>query len=176
MKAAAFLTGLGRGRLRLVSTLRLWLVFLAFAGGAALLIAGLQRVETVLPPAFVPNVTASRTLPVAVSPARDRPPVPGAVFATTFAEAAESLRTSRFPEAYGRFVALADEGDVNAARFALLMHRYGPEVFGSTWDASQKQLEEWTRWSEAAARQELAQRGLGSTAYAPAPASPALAN
>jgi hypothetical protein len=38
-----------------------------------------------------------------------------------------------------------------------MMHRFGPAVFGSMWDASVDQLVEWTHWSEAATSVELAQ-------------------
>jgi hypothetical protein len=87
----------------------------------------------------------------------DRPPIPRAEFAPTFADAAESLRSGRYADAYGRFVRLADEGEVDAARMALVMHRLGPKVFGSAWDATVEQLIEWTRWSQAASEEELAQ-------------------
>jgi hypothetical protein len=115
--------------------LRLWLVFAACLGAAALQIAALQRIGA------------------ALSARLTSPPV---LYATTFADAAGSLRAGRHAEAYGRFVALADEGDVDAARIALVMHRYGPELFGSEWDASGEQLAAWTAESEAAARRDLA--------------------
>ena len=131
-----------RARLGIRSTLRLWLVFMAFAGAGAVLVAALQRVEGTYRPAHAVHTTPP-------------PPAPGAVLAATFGEAAESLRTGRHAEAYGRFVALADEGDVDAGRIALLMHRFGPSVFGSTWDASVDQLALWTRWSQVAAEKDL---------------------
>jgi len=88
---------------------------------------------------------------------------PHAAFAPTFADAAGLLRVGRHAEAYGRFVALADDGDVDAARFALLMHRYGPAVFGSAWDASPEQVADWTRSSARAADEELANLGVLAT-------------
>ena len=81
----------------------------------------------------------------------ERTATPRTAFAPTFADAAEALRAGRHAEAYGRFVALADEGDVDAARIALVMHRFGPALFGSPWDASVEQVAQWTRWSEVAA-------------------------
>jgi hypothetical protein len=124
------------------ATVRRWLVFTACAAVATLLIAALQAVD------------ASRGhLQWALAAA----PV-GAIgfqLAPTFADAASSLRLGRHAEAYGRFVALADEGDFDAARVALMMHRFGPTLFGSTWDASTEQLELWTQWSEVAARRDL---------------------
>lgn len=50
-------------------------------------------------------------------------------------------------QAYGRFVALANDGDVQAGRIALVLHDLGPTVFRSEWDASTEQLETWARWS-----------------------------
>ena len=144
---------LARGRRAIVPTLRLWLVFLLAAGAAALLIAALQRLDAAL------SVSPPRTTPQASAPASAvsvNTGLPRTAFAPTFADAAESLRAGRFAEAYGRWVTLADEGDVDAARIALVMHRFGPTVFGSQWDASVEQLAEWTRWSEAAAAKDLA--------------------
>jgi hypothetical protein len=136
-------------------TLRLWLVFLSCAGVTALLIAALQRASEVLPASTGWATAASTPAPggKAVEPGRPPP----AAFAPTFASAAGSLRVGRNAEAYGRFVALADDGDVDAARFALLMHRYGPTVFGSAWDASPEQVADWARWSARAAEEELAE-------------------
>jgi hypothetical protein len=155
-----FITELAHGRQAAVSTLRLWLVFLAGAAVAALLIAALQRASATLSRPTAP------TLATAASATPDRPAMPRTAFAPTFATAAESLRAGRYAEAYGRFVTLADEGDVDAARIALVMHRFGPDVFGSAWDASVEQLAEWTRWSEAAAQEELRTVAHGSGAAA----------
>jgi hypothetical protein len=145
-----FITELAR-RQAMVSTLRLWLVFLTFAGVAALLIATLQRLDAALSPPPVPRP------PTMASAKPDPHAIPHEVFVPTFADAAESLRIGRYAEAYGRFVRLADEGDVDAARIALVMHRFGPEVFGSAWDASVEQLAEWMQWNKAASEKELAQ-------------------
>ena len=144
---------LARGRVAVLSAVRLWLVFLVAAGAAALLIAALQQGDAAL----------SRV--AGTASAAQRTTLPPVAFAPTFADAAASLRSGRYADAYGRFVALAEEGDVDAARIALLMHRFGPEVFGSEWDASPEQLEAWTAWSETAARRDLA-RGPGGTGRA----------
>jgi hypothetical protein len=147
-----FIVRLERDHPAMLSTLRLWLVFLACAVVAAALVAGLQQAELALSrPPGVPTASAAA---LAVS-ARFVSPPPTA-FAPTFDDAAASLRAGRFAEAYGRFVALADEGNVDAGRIALVMHRFGPELFGSAWDASVEQLAAWTQWSEAAAQMELA--------------------
>jgi hypothetical protein len=114
--------------------------------------------------------TSARAEPIAAGPTPDRPTMPRVEFAPTFSAAAESLRAGRHAEAYGRFVVLADEGDVDAARIALLLHRFGPDVFGSAWDASVEQVVEWTRWSEAATAKELAQlRGMAGAKSAANP-------
>ena len=84
------------------------------------------------------------------------PPMGAAIRGTTFDAAAASLRAGRVAEAYGRFVALAELGDVDAARVALLMYRFGPTVFGRRWDASTEQLAAWTRWSQAAEDKDMA--------------------
>jgi hypothetical protein len=54
-----------------------------------------------------------------------------------------AFRAGRFPEAYGRFSALADLGDAEAARTALWMYQRGPSLFGSDWDATPDQLASW---------------------------------
>ncbi len=61
------------------------------------------------------------------------------------AQALESFRSGRFPEAYGRFIALAEAGHPTAARYALWMCEHGPDLFGKDWDCSQQQAEDWAR-------------------------------
>lgn len=61
------------------------------------------------------------------------------------ANALASFREARFPEAYGRFIALADAGHAPAAEVALWMYQHGPSVFGKEWDSSQEQLTAWAR-------------------------------
>ena len=56
-----------------------------------------------------------------------------------------SFRAARFPEAYGRFIALADAGHAPAAEQALWMYRHGPSLFGKDWDSSQDQLTAWAK-------------------------------
>ena len=135
----------------IVPALRPWLVFVACAALAMALIATSQRASTAVLPQVGPAAPMTTTAP------SDRPAMPRTEFAPTFADAAESLRNGRYADAYGRFVRLADEGDIDAARMALVMHALGPRAFGSTWDASVEQLVEWTRWSDVAANEELAQ-------------------
>lgn len=61
------------------------------------------------------------------------------------ANALASFRQARFPEAYGRFIALADAGHAPAAELALWMYVHGPSVFGKEWDSSQEQLTAWAK-------------------------------
>jgi hypothetical protein len=80
-----------------------------------------------------------------------QPPAPAAHKAVSpedqqlFAEALRLYRAGQWPGAYGRFIALADRGDAQAARMALAMHRDGPSVYGRQWDASLDQLRAWER-------------------------------
>lgn len=61
------------------------------------------------------------------------------------ANAVASFRQARFPEAYGRFVALADAGHAPSAEMALWMFKHGPKVFGSDWDSNPEQLAAWAQ-------------------------------
>jgi len=61
-----------------------------------------------------------------------------------YAQAVAAFRSGRFPDAYGRFVELADLGDAEAARLALWMYQRGPTLFGSDWDATPDQIAQWT--------------------------------
>lgn len=56
-----------------------------------------------------------------------------------------SFRGARFPEAYGRFISLADTGQAPAAELALWMYQHGPSVFGREWDSAQDQLTAWAQ-------------------------------
>jgi len=59
------------------------------------------------------------------------------------ANAVVSFQHGRFPEAYGRFIRLADAGHAPAARVAMFMFHNGPSLFGSDWDVTQEQLSAW---------------------------------
>ena len=59
------------------------------------------------------------------------------------ANALASTRQARFPDAYGRLIALADAGHAPAAELALWMYLHGPSVFGKERDSSQEQLTAW---------------------------------
>ncbi len=57
--------------------------------------------------------------------------------------ALESFRAGRFPEAYGRFIALAQIGHPASARYALWMCEQGLPLFGKNWDCSQDEVADW---------------------------------
>ena len=59
--------------------------------------------------------------------------------------AVELFRQGRFPEAYGRFIELANAGHPASARHALWMCEQGPTLFGSDWDCAPHEVEDWTR-------------------------------
>lgn len=61
------------------------------------------------------------------------------------ARAVGSFREGRFPEAFGRFAALADAGHAPSASTALWMFLNGPNVFGRDWDSHQDQLTAWAQ-------------------------------
>ena len=62
-----------------------------------------------------------------------------------FREAMRLHRAGRWSAAYGRFVALADEGHVPAARVALEMLRNCRSVYGTEWSAAPMQVARWER-------------------------------
>ena len=47
--------------------------------------------------------------------------------------------------AYAQFMRLADAGDPESARIALILLRHGPELHGTAWGASQPQINNWMR-------------------------------
>ena len=131
------------------STSMLWLLALLISGGTAI---GLMTLRL--------DDDRGRVGPIATS---ER---------TTFQAAAASLRAGRDDEAYRRFVELANLGDVDAARVALFMYRFGPTVFGKRWDASKEQLAIWTRWSQSAQDKDMAHLVQWPAHYDPRPSIP----
>jgi hypothetical protein len=67
------------------------------------------------------------------------------------AKAVEMFRQGRFPEAYGRFIELANAGHPASARYALWMCEQGPALFGKEWDCAPHEIEDWARLSGAPA-------------------------
>lgn len=83
-------------------------------------------------------------------------PAPGAAVRLSAIERAhlralESFRRARFPEAYGRFVELANVGHAPSARVALWMCEQGPAVFGSDWDCTPEEVDDWKALSRVVA-------------------------
>ena len=58
-------------------------------------------------------------------------------------EAKLAFRQQRYAAAYGRYMRLADMGNITAAEIALLMYRQGPHLFGTNWSATDQQLACW---------------------------------
>ena len=65
--------------------------------------------------------------------------------ADSYDEAVVQYQNGRWAEAYGRFIALANEGDADAARTALFMLRYGPQLYNSHWDAMPSEVARWEK-------------------------------
>jgi hypothetical protein len=61
-----------------------------------------------------------------------------------YADAVKSFRTGRTAEAFGRFIELANRGDVDAARIALFLHSYGAVLFNKQWEADPRDVAYWT--------------------------------
>ncbi|MBL8327068.1 MAG: hypothetical protein JNJ89_19135 [Rubrivivax sp.] len=83
--------------------------------------------------------TAAVAAPAPAAPRRA--PTPLADQLHTRAE--HAFQQGRFPEAYGRFVALADAGHPPAARRALWMCEHGLAHFGRDWDCAPHQVADW---------------------------------
>jgi hypothetical protein len=73
--------------------------------------------------------------------------------AAAFDRAMECFEHGAWSDAFAELVPLADGGDREAARIALLMAVRGPRLFGRTFASSPAQRE---RWSAAAARERRA--------------------
>lgn len=61
-----------------------------------------------------------------------------------FQHAVQQYKAGRYSEAYGKFIALANHGDPDAAHIALFMHKYGPTLYGSWWDADPTDVAQWS--------------------------------
>lgn len=54
-------------------------------------------------------------------------------------------RQGKVSVAYLEFAKLADQGNAEAARIALVMLRYGGTMYGTDWGSSQPQIDRWIR-------------------------------
>jgi hypothetical protein len=59
--------------------------------------------------------------------------------------AMEHYRQGKVSTAYVEFAKLADQGNAEAARIALIMLRYGRRMYGTEWGSSQPQIDLWIR-------------------------------
>jgi hypothetical protein len=71
-------------------------------------------------------------------------PIAGAEQMRRQAQAVQAFRSGQVADAYGRFVALADDGDGGSALMALAMVRHGPALYGSDWSITDGQLRRWS--------------------------------
>lgn len=62
-----------------------------------------------------------------------------------FDHAVRDYQAGRWSSAYGQFMVLANNGNVEAARIALFMHRHGKLLYGADWAASEEDLALWSR-------------------------------
>ena len=79
--------------------------------------------------------------------------------AARLARAMHEFKSGRRTSAFGMFARLADDGDAEAARVALLMVRYGDELYGAGWGASQEQIDYWLAISRKPMPRFLAESG-----------------
>lgn len=68
---------------------------------------------------------------------------PGANMQPSLAKAMDSYERCQWGAAFEQLAALADGGDAESARIALLMARFGPTMYGSRFDANAQQRERW---------------------------------
>lgn len=68
--------------------------------------------------------------------------------AQSFKQAVQDHRAGRWSAAYGQFAHLATRGDADAARIALFMHRNGPLLYGTYWDASPEDTQAWAQLAD----------------------------
>lgn len=95
------------------------------------------------PSLFMPHVLAAFLLCADATAAT--PPMDVTSSDLALGDAMEQYKQGRWSAAYGRFVALADQGHAEAARIALLMLRHGAKMYGHDWSASQPQINEWMK-------------------------------
>jgi len=62
-----------------------------------------------------------------------------------FDQAVHEYRAGHWSAAYGNFMVLANDGNVDAARIALFMYRNGKQLYGADWAATDEDLELWSR-------------------------------
>jgi len=96
------------------------------------------------PGRLIPLVLASLLLFSGISAAGTGGPLPLGPRAD-FDQGLAQYRAGRWASAYGTFSRLADGGDAESARLALILLKYGEQLNGSGWGASQPQIKHWMR-------------------------------
>jgi hypothetical protein len=87
--------------------------------------------------ALLAAVTVGLSAPAAANPAK-------AAADREFDTAVQFYKSGRHAPAFGVFAALANRGDVDAARIALFMNQYGALLHGRHWEAGREDVEYWT--------------------------------
>lgn len=100
----------------------------------------MQRQVRNLASAFL--VVAAMAVTVASPAARANPAAKA--MEREFGEAVEQFKAGKRSLAFGKFIRLANRGDVDAARIALFMHAYGATLWGAHWEADREDIEYWT--------------------------------
>lgn len=77
-----------------------------------------------------------------------------------FEAAMQQYDDSHYGAAYEQFASLADQGHDEAARIALLMARFGPQLYGHQWPASAEQKAHWQQVVSRGPSKLVADRGL----------------
>ena len=72
-------------------------------------------------------------------------PVPDAQMEREFEAAMQAYERNHWQDAFDALAKLADKGHSEATRVALLMHRFGPVLYGSTFVVSRRQEDLWAR-------------------------------
>lgn len=62
-----------------------------------------------------------------------------------YTQAVQEYRAGRWSAAFGRLIPLANNGNVEAARIALFMQLHGRLLYGSDWEASEEDVELWSK-------------------------------
>ena len=94
---------------------------------------------------FPPHAVAILLLYAAAATATATAPINVASSDVAFNRAMDQHKQGHWSDTYRRFSELADEGDPEAARIALLMFRHGSKMYGGDCGASQAQIHQWTK-------------------------------
>jgi len=82
---------------------------------------------------------------VGIAPEREgKTSVADALHTQMHDDAVQAFVEQRYAAAYGRFMALADEGHAPSAVMALAMVSHGASLFGSQWSATPWQVQRWS--------------------------------